>query len=243
MNTEVSTDLIPEVAEAIEEARQTLIEREEQYREAVRRRNEAQQAKLREEWQKPMETLYLTLPAWIHPYVSEPQCPYISKHSDRISYQYAYVGIQVPGCNHIAAWVGQDVCFEVFKPFLVCDDDTGVWYVSNAIKSDKKDYYSMHGETDIAVALLQAHEAMLRRLELEAVAAERNDPDAEPAVPAEPETQQVPVPDLPDPIDQAVELLGRFGHDASVSPSALIASATIAVAHHVRRIADSLEAK
>jgi hypothetical protein len=241
MNT-VSTDLIPEAAQAIEKAKVTLAERERERALAAIEAEDKRCAEIVISWQRPLAAIHHATPTWIHQYIVLPTEPYTVYSREAHETLYTPATIAVQGCNPIAVWVSDtnNVLFEAMQPHLYHDYDDNRWCVQDRTRHGCRASVwavKQSGDPDIAIALFEAHEAYLKRLVLEEGADEHN------AEPTESATQQVPVPDLPDPIDQAVELLGRFGHDASVSPSALMASATIAVAHHVRRIADTLEAK
>jgi hypothetical protein len=245
MNTEVSTDLPPRVAETIEKAKTILAQRERERQLAAIEAEDKRRAEIVESWQRPLAAIHHATPTWIHQYIVLPTEPYTVYSREAHETQYTYATIAVQGCNPIAVWVSDtnNVLFEAMQPHLYLEDDDNRWYVQDRTRHGcRASVWAVKqaGDPDIAIALFQAHEAYLKRLKLEEIAAKRN--DAEPELYALGEGPD-PTDDLPDPIDQAVELLGRFGHDASVSPSALMASATIAVAHHVRRIADSLEAK
>lgn len=269
MNTQQSTDLLPELTAALVQAPQILAQREEDYLRLMAARLAEASARLAEEWAEPLARLRAALPAWIHPYIEQPTARYRVIGSDCYIAEYAYVRIGVPGCNPIAAWVSPNTnyspVYEAMQPSIYLDDD-GVWCVYASPSFDRRSDFS-GGESDIAVALFQAHEAALKHQELAADARSRNEAaltgSAEQAAAAIPMDQ--PAPEPADPIDQALTLVGQLSRGERINqycktsrPGAgidqeteemwnaddrtlVLASVGLAIAHHLRRTADALE--
>jgi hypothetical protein len=266
MNT-VSTDLPTEVSEQLQTlfaaAQTTLAQRQQA---ALKRNADAfqkEQAEISNSWSEPMTSLCAALPIWIFPYIQKPTGMYSKHHSERMETEYTFVEITVPGCNPIAAWItpGRDgtVRFEVMEPNLYEDEDTGVWYVSNIVSRHRQNKWAIEqtGDWDIAVTLFRAHDAYLNRLELEAQAEERNAYEPETLLVAAPEPEPEPAPAIPDPIDQARQLVNMLSNNMPVkhimgsddpsdqddSRTLVLASVGLAIAYHVSRVADALESK
>lgn len=252
MNT-VSTDLPNEVNEQLQAmfaaAQATLRQREEDELVAQLKAEEEQNEKRQAEWAKALTLLKNRLPEWIHKYIQAPTTKY--EHIADYTYEtrYAFVSIEVPGCFPIAAWAEcryNSIRLEAIRPELQQDDD-GVWTVASKVMPH---YYLdwsdiRHGNDDIAVALFQAHDAFLQSLELAATADERN------AAP-----KPAPVPPVPDPIDQARQLVNMLSCDDPIKSvrgddeadfaddrTLVLASVGLAIAYHISRVADALEEK
>lgn len=249
MNTQQSTDLLPELADALAQAPQVLAQREDEYQRLMAERLAAAAAELAAEWAGPLARLRAALPEWIYPFIEQPTARYRRIDSDGYIAEYTYVRIAVPGCNPIAAWVSPNAAvsptYEAMQPAIYEDDD-GVWCVYDSPRHDRRSEFT--GETDIAVALFQAHEAMFEHLEIAEDARRRN---------AAAEAEAVPMdqPEPADPIDQALALMGKLSRNepikqvraddyyADTADDRTLALATVglAVAHHLRRTADALE--
>ena len=251
MRTQVSTDLPTEVSEQLqalfEQAQAMLRQREEDAFVAEMKTEEERIAKIQAEWAEPLTVLTSRLPEWIHKYIQEPTTEHWRVNSASYESHYSFVTIEVPGCLPIAAWAVckvDQIRLEAMRPVLLQDED-GKWSVVNKPHPrywlDREDVG--HGNDDIAVALFQAHEAFLQSLELAATAEERN------AAP-----KPAPVPVIPDPIDQARQLVSMMSDDKPIKRHRgddeidfeddrvlVLASVGLAIAHHVSRVADALE--
>jgi hypothetical protein len=252
MNT-ISTDLPTEVNEQLQTlfaaAQTTLRQREEDAFVAEMKAEEERFAKIQAEWAAPLQVLTSRLPEWIHKYIQAPTNEYQRWHDSRSEFVYSYVIIEVPGCHPIAAWAEtkqNHIRLEVLSPELYRDDDTN-WTVVNRPSRYWADWYEIKndGEDDIAVVLFQAHDTYLRSLDLAAEAAQRN------AREAEMETT-TPAPAVPDPIDQARQLVTMLSSGANIAQhryedvtnddrTLVLASVGLAIASHVSRVADALE--
>lgn len=265
MSTHVSTDLPTEVSQQLQalfDAAQTTLAQRQQA--ALKRNADAfqkEQAEISNSWSEAMTSLCAALPIWIFPYIQKPTAMYGAHHRDRMETEYTFVEITVPGCNPIAAWIapGRDgtVRFEVMEPNLYEDEDTGVWYVSNIVSSHRQNKWAIEqtGDWDIAVTLFRAHDAYLKRLELEAQAAEYNAYEPETLLVAAPEPEPEPAPAIPDPIDQARQLVNMLSNDERIkraitadyetdtadARTLVLASVGLAIAYHISRVADALE--
>lgn len=257
--TTQSIDLHQELRTAIAQAENVLVLRglveiEQQKDEIARRAGQ-----VAETWAKPLARLRSVLPEWIHEYIEEP-----FKEYEEVDYdgyvslrEYRYVRIVVPGCNPIAAWIGEGktgtVVFEVMQPKLDQDEDCN-WYVKQTVWQERRNRHNIDsGETDIAVALFQAHDAYLKFEDLQHQAIERNCSQPDPDVLLVPAPE--PEPEPADPIDQALELISRLSNSQQIKPgdasddpedladdrTLVLAGVGIAIAHHLRRTADALE--
>jgi hypothetical protein len=256
MNTQVSTDLPTEVSEQLQAlfdaAQTTLRQREEDAFVADMKAEEERIAKLQAEWAEPLTVLKSRLPEWIHKYIQEPTVEYERWNEVRSEMTYSYVTIEVPGCYPIAAWVEckkNNILLQAMRPVLYRDDDNGIWTVVSRTSEYRMDWYQIKnsGENDIAVALFQAHAAYLQSLDLAAEAEQRNACEAEKAA--------KPAPAIPDPIDQARQLVSMLSQsedikqirhgdvytDCADERTLVLASVGLAIAHHVSRVADALE--
>lgn len=263
MNT-FSTDLPTEVSEQLQAlfdaAQTTLREREQAAQKRYAAALETEQAEISNSWSEAMSSLYAALPIWIYPYIQQPTVMYEKRDSERMENVYSYVPIAVPGCNPIAAWItpgrAGTVRYEVMQPRLYQDDDTDVWYVANIVEGQRQNKWAIEqiGDWDIAVTLFRAHDAYLKRLELEAEAEERNTYEPETLLVAAPEPEPEPAPVIPDPIDQARQLVNMLSNGQGISHTEeyrsesddrtlVLASVGIAIAYHVSRVADVLESK
>lgn len=204
-----------------------------------------------------MLRLTQALPEWIYKYIEQPDEMYC-KREDGES-QYTYVPITVPGCNPIAAWVSpntNDVRFEVFEPYLNYDDEDRVWYAGGAVQWHRQTVWGIQqvGDPDIAVTLFRAHDAYLKQLDLVAQAEERNAYEPETLLVPAPEPEPDPAPAIPDPIDQARQLVAMLSNDERIKSvrgddecdfaddrTLVLASVGLAIAYHISRVADALE--
>ena len=264
MSTYVSTDLPTEVAEQLQAtfaaAKTTLDQRTKESYEAMIAATTQREQEISASWEHPMLRLTNALPNWIHQYIQQPDEAYGEYDSLDHENLYTYVPIIVPGCNPIAAWISpntNDVRYEVFEPYLYHDDEDNVWYVGSAVKSHRDTVWGIQriGDPDIAVTLFRAHDAFLKRLDLVAQAEERNAYEPETLLVAAPEPEPDPAPAVPDPIDQARELVRLLSSDELVkrtptgdhytdtadSRTLVLAAVGLAIAHHVSRVADALE--
>ena len=253
MSTYVSTDPTNEVHEQLQAmfaaAQTTLRQREEGAFVAKMKAEEERIAYFRSEWAEPLQVLTSRLPEWIYPYIEQPLEEYEYYNSWDHEYQYAYIPITVPGCQPIAAWVDcgeKAIRFDVMQPKLEQDESDGIWCVRDELNSYRLDREDIRnsGERDIAITLFHAHDAYLQRMELMAQAEERN------AAP-----KPAPVPPIPDPIDQARELVRLLSSDELVkrtptgdhytdtadSRTLVLAGVGMAIAYHISRVADALE--
>lgn len=266
MNT-VSTDLPTEVSEQLQAlfdvAQTTLRQREQAAQERLAAAVQKEQAEISNSWSEAMLSLYAALPVWIYPYIQQPGVMYAKHNRDRSETEYSFVEITVPGCNPIAAWItpgrGGMVRYEVMQPHMFQDEDTDVWYVSNILQGQRLNKWAIEqiGDWDIAVTLFKAHEAFLNRLDLEFQAEERNTHEPETLLVAAPEPEPEPVPAIPDPIDQARQLVNMLSNDERIknaitadyetdtndARTLVLASVGLAIAYHVSRVADALESK
>ena len=172
-------------------------------------------------WERPMLRLTQALPEWIYPYIQQPDEKYSERDSQSHESIYTYVPITVPGCNPIAAWVSpntNDVRYEVMEPHLHHDDEDDVWYVADAVKWHRETVWGIQqlGDPDIAVTLFRAHDAYLKRLELVAQAEQRNAYEPETLLVPAPEPEPDPAPAVPDPIDQARQLVAMLSNDERI---------------------------
>ena len=268
MKTYVSTtDLTTEVREQLQamfaEAQTTLCQRKQELASRQAASLQKEQAEISNSWAEAMQSLSDALPAWIYPYIQQPTVMYEKRDRERMEYEYAYVSITVPGCNPIAAWItpgrAGTVRYEVLQPHMYQDDDTDVWYVSAHTAYPRRNKWDVEkcGDWDIAVTLFRAHEAYLQQLDMEAEAEQRNAYEPETLiVPApEPEPEPEPAPAVPDPIDQARDLVRLLSSDELVkrtltgdhytdtadSRTLVLASVGLAIAYHISRVADALE--
>lgn len=260
MSTHVSTDLPEAVAQQLQDAfataQTTLRQREEDAFVAEMKAEEERIAKIQAEWAAPLKVLTSRLPEWIHKYIQAPTNEYQRWHDSRSEFVYSYVIIEVPGCHPIAAWAEtkqNQIRLEVLNPELYRDDDTN-WTVVNRPSRYWADWYEIKndGEDDIAVVLFQAHDTYLRSLDLAAEAEQRNAREAELAA-----NSPAPAPAVPDPIDQARQLVTMLSNNETIkrtsSPDSdlneaddrtlVLASVGLAIAYHVSRVADALESK
>lgn len=224
----------------------------------------AEQARISESWAAPLARLRAALPTWIHQYIEQPSVIYETRHFDEgmAWYEYSPARIVIPGCGLVAAWVGQDsIAYEPALPKLEQDEDY-IWWVRQTLWQEHRNRHNLdRGETDIAVALLRARTNYLNLLALDEEAQARNDDanddaneaanEAAAAVPMEPSATA-----QPDPIDQALALIDRLsrGERLMQKPSASVernhtadlaltlAAVGIAIAHHISRLADAVEA-
>jgi hypothetical protein len=263
MNT-FSTDLPTEVSEQMQTlfaaAQTTLRERQQAALERQAAAFEKEQAEISNSWSEAMVSLYAALPIWIYPYIQQPTGMYAKQNDERMETEYTFVEIAVPGCNPIAAWItpgrGGTVRYEVMWSNLYEDEDTRVWFVSNFVESHRQNKWAIEqiGDWDIAVTLFRAHDAYLKRQELEAEAEERNAYEPETLLVAAPEPEPEPAPAVPDPIDQARQLVNMLSNDERIKcvrgdddtdfaddRTLVLASVGLAIAYHVSRVADALE--
>jgi hypothetical protein len=250
----VSTDLPTEVQEqlqaAFDAAKGTIKQREVDALITDLKAEEERDKKLQTVWAEPLKVLTNRLPEWIHKYIQAPT----HEHSEWAGYigthEYGYVLIEVPGCNEIAAFVDDDglVGYEALRPILEQNDDDGRWLVRSNPTLYRRTRWQIDGmEYDIAITLFNAHEMFLRRLELEETAEQRN------AAIANPPASE---PALPDPIDQARQLVALMSDDRPIKRNRgddecdfaddrtlVLAAVGLAIAHHISRVADALESK
>ncbi len=253
MSTHVSTDLPTEVSEQLQAmfaaAQTTLRKREEDAFVATLKAEEVQAKERQAEWAGALMLLHNTLPGWIHQYIQEPTTEYERISEPTYESRFSFVTIEVPGCYPIAAWAESKenrIRLEAMRPELHEDED-GVWTVVSKPSRYRMDRYDIkHGEDDIAVALFQAHEAFLQSLELAATAEERNAA-----------LKPAPAPAIPDPIDQARQLVNMLSNNMPVkhimasddesdqadSRTLVLSAVGLAIAYHVSRVADVLEFK
>ena len=260
----VSTDLPTEVTEQMQAmfaaGQATLRKRQQDAQARNAAALQAEQAEISNSWAEAMQSLYAALPIWIYPYIQQPMVMYSKQNRERGETEYSFVEITVPGCNPIAAWIlpgrAGTVRYEVMAPHLFEDDDTGVWYVSNIVEGQRHNKWAIEqiGEWDIAVTLFKAHEAYLNRLDLEFQAEERNTYEPETLLVPAPEPEPDPAPAIPDPIDQARQLVNMLSNDERIKcvrgyddtdfaddRTLVLASVGLAIAYHVSRVADALE--
>lgn len=262
MSTHVSTDLPENVAQQLQaafDAAQTTLEQrtKESYERMIAATTQREQ-EISASWKGPMLQLTQALPEWIYPYIQQPDEKYGEWDNERNQSMYTYVPITVPGCNQIAAWVSpntNDVRFEVMQPQLLHDDEDDVWYVTDVVKWHRHTVWglSQKGDPDIAVTLFHAHDAYLKRLDLVAMAEDRNAREPETLLVDAPEPDPAPV--IPDPIDQARELVSMLSNNVPVkhimgsddpsdqedSRTLVLSAVGLAIAYHVSRVADALE--
>jgi hypothetical protein len=249
----VSTDLPTEVSEQLQAmfaaAQTTLRQREEDAFVADMKAEEEQDKQFQATWAGAQNTLTSRLPEWIHKYIQAPTHAHSEWAGDLGTHEYGYVRIEVPGCNDIAAFVDDDglVGLEALRPSLEQNDDDGLWLVrSNPTLYRRTRWQIDQMEYDIAITLFNAHEMFLRRLELEEAAEQRNAASANPPAPA---------PVIPDPIDQARQLVNMLSNNMPVkhimasddesdqadSRTLVLSAVGLAIAYHVSRVADALE--
>ncbi len=253
MSTDVSTDLPTEVQEQLpvmfDAAKATLKQRQVDALIADLKDEEEQDKRLQAVWAGPLKVLTSRLPEWIHKYIQAPTHEHSEWAGNLGTHEYGFVRIEVPGCNDIAAFVDDDglVGYEALRPSLEQNDHDGLWLVrSNPTLYRRTRYQIDQMEYDIAITLFNAREMFLRRLELEEVAEQRNAELANPPAPA---------PIVPDPIDQARQLVSMLSNNMPVkhimgsddpsdqadSRTLVLSAVGLAVAHHVSRVADALE--
>jgi hypothetical protein len=259
----ISTDLPEDVAEqlqkAFDAAQTTLDQRTKESYERMIAATVEREREIIASWERPMLQLTQALPEWIYPYIEQPLEEYGMVDSESRDREYTYALIKVPGCNPIAAWISpntNDVRFEVMQPQLLHDDEDNVWYVTDAVKWHRHTVWavSRQGDPDIAVTLFHAHDAYLKRLDLVAMAEERNAYEPETLLVAAPEPEPEPAPAIPDPIDQARQLVAMMTDDEPIKRvrsdddcdfaddrTLVLASVGLAIAYHVSRVADALE--
>lgn len=264
MSTHVSTDLPEEVAAQLQTAfaaaQTTLEQRTKESYERMFAATTKREQEISASWERPMLRLTQALPEWIYPYIQQPGEAYSEKPYANCDVAYTYVPINVPGCNPIAAWISpntNDIRFEVMEPQLLLDDEDNVWYVSTAVKEHWLTIWgiSQIGDPDIAVTLFRAHDAYLKHLDLVAQAEERNAYMSETLLVPADEPDQDPAPAIPDPIDQARQLVNMLSNnmpikhimasddesDQADSRTLVLSAVGLAIAHHVSRVADALE--
>ena len=268
MSTHVSTDLPKDVTEhlhaAFDAAQTTLDQRTKESYERMIAATEEREKEISASWERPMLQLTQALPEWIYPYIQQPDEEYSKYDRESHRNEYTYIPIAVPGCNPIAAWVSpntNDVGYEVFEPYLLHDDDDNVWYVGSSVKWHRHtiERIQRHGDPDIAVTLFRAHDAYLKHLDLVAQAEERNAYEAETLLVPAPEPEPEPAPAVPDPIEQARELVRLLSasrpikqvridnndeaEDFEDERTLVLSAVGLAIAYHVSRLADALESK
>lgn len=154
MNAQIS--ITERITKTIAAGRQVEEERKRQAALAATQAEAKLKHELALEWAPHMETLCTALPDWVLPYVVDPEQEYSRYIGFDEGNGYAPISIVVPYLAPIAAYVYQGrIYYAVAKPQR---DEDGIPCLAQLVYRRNK--YELHdGETDFAIAVMQAKEA------------------------------------------------------------------------------------
>jgi hypothetical protein len=236
MNTDISTDLPTEVTQTVTYLIAAARARAQTYRaeaeEADSRQREILAGQEQDRLQKDLEILVAYVPSWAHEYFDE-RTTDVDEYTTLIRR-----ALNLPGCSQIGIIYDREGVHDISVV-----EPKSIYFSSNAWRLGREEHYvhTFEEAVDMAADWGESWHEMSTEM------ARRN------LLGLRPE----PAPAIPDPIDQARQLVNMLSNDERIkraitddfatdtadSRTLVLASVGLAIAYHISRVADALESK